>query len=116
MDDRHIESATLPLAEAHDDRNSVIAPYGRWCPYCGANLSGVPVEREKPEEAVFALAGHRLKVILAVLFVVIWLAAEMYDWFDDPATVLLPGWYSALGALLLFYLLGFSPIGLLRRR
>jgi len=76
----------------------------------------VPVEREHTEDAVFALAGKRLKVVLAVLFVVIWLGAEMYDWFDDPATVLLPGWYSALGAIMLFYLLGFSPIGLLRRR
>ena len=74
------------------------------------------MEREHTEDAVFALAGKRLKVVLAVLFVVIWLAVSIYDWFDDPATVLLPGWYSALGAIMLFYLLGFSPIGLLRRR
>jgi hypothetical protein len=35
---------------------------------------------------------------------------------SDPAVVLVPGWYSALGAVRLFYLLGFNPLGMIRRR
>lgn len=99
------------------DAQGTAAPYGhRWCPYCGADLSGVPVREESQEEAMFALAGRRLKVALAVLFVVIWLAVSLYDWLVDPNTAFVPPWFSALGALMLFYLLGFNPSVLLRRR
>ena len=64
---------------------------GRWCPYCGADLSHVPVREEPPEEAVFAAVGRRLKVAIAVGFVVIWLGVSLYDFVNDPGTVLLPG-------------------------
>ena len=104
-------SPPAPLLPPPPDREQ-----GRWCPYCGANLSHVPVREEPPEEAVFAAAGRRLKVAIAVGFVVIWLGASLYDFVNDPGTNLLPGWYSALGAVMLFYLLGVSPVGLLRRR
>jgi hypothetical protein len=93
-----------------------ITSSGRWCPYCGANLTHIPVKEEPPEEAVFAAAGRRLKVAIAVLFVVIWVGASLYDFLSEPGAIVLPGWFSALGALMLFYLLGFSPMGLLRRR
>lgn len=106
----------LPAVTSHGAQGTA-APYGhRWCPYCGADLSGVPVREDDPQEAAFAMAGRRLKVALAVLFVVIWLAVSLYDWLVDPATNFVPGWYSALGALMLFYLLGFNPSVLLRRR
>lgn len=109
-------SVTPAETLAHESQGTT-APYGhRWCPYCGADLSGVPVREDSPEEAMFAMAGRRLKVALAVLFVVIWLAVSLYDWLVDPAVNFVPGWYSALGALMLFYLLGFNPTMLLRRR
>jgi len=91
------------------------APAGRWCPYCGADLSGVAA-RQDEDEAVFAVAGRRLKITVAVLFVLFWLILSAYDWLNDPAVPILPGWFSALGAIMLFYLLGVSPWGLLRRR
>jgi hypothetical protein len=66
---------------------------------------------------MFAAVGRRLRIAIAVGFVLVWLAVSIYDWFDDPATVLLPAWYSALGAIMLFYLLGVGPMmGLFRRR
>jgi len=65
---------------------------------------------------MFAVAGRRLKIAIALAFVVIWLGLSTFDWMEDPVTVLLPGWFSALGAVMLFYLLGVSPWGLLRRR
>ena len=90
---------------------------GRWCPYCGADLSGVPVERDgHREEALFAAAGRRLKVALSVGFVLVWLGLSVWDWLSEPTALVIPAWFSALGAFMLFYLLGFSPIGLLRRR
>ena len=92
------------------------AGVGRWCPYCGADLTNVPVRDEQKDEAMFALAGRRLKVALAVSFVIVWLGASLYDWVNDPAANLLPGWFSALGAVMLVYLLGINPTGLLRRR
>jgi hypothetical protein len=77
----------------------------------------VPVDRRDPaDEAVFAIAGRRLKTAIAVAFVVVWLAVSLYDWLDDPATPLIPGWFSALGAFMLFYLLGVDLLGFLRRR
>lgn len=105
----------LPLADPPEERHTA-APAGRWCPYCGADLSHIPDRSDHTDEAMFSAAGRRLKVTLAVLFVVIWLAISIYDWFDDPAVVLVPGWYSALGAVMLFYLLGFNPLGMIRRR
>ena len=65
---------------------------------------------------MFAAAGRRLKVALAVGFVLVWLGLSVYDWLSEPAALVVPAWFSALGALMLFYLLGFSPMGLLRRR
>ena len=92
-------------------------PLGRWCPYCGANLTGIPVrEGQHEEEALFAATGRRLKVALSVGFVLVWLVLSVLDWLSEPAALSIPGWFSALGALMLFYLLGFSPLGLLRRR
>lgn len=88
---------------------------GRWCPYCGADLSSVP-ERQDQDDALFAVAGRRLKVALAVGFVLVWLAASMYDFLSEPGAIVLPGWYSALGGVMLFYLLGFNPLGMLRRK
>ena len=110
----------VPLEDAGplslSDRTEPGVPPGRWCPFCGADLSHVPVRDERQEEAVFAIAGRRLKTAIAVGFVVIWLVASLYDFLNDPGTNLLPGWYSALGALMLVYLLGVTPMGLLRRR
>jgi hypothetical protein len=66
---------------------------------------------------MFAAVGRRLRIAIAVGFVLVWLGVSIYDWFDDPAVVLLPAWYSALGAIMLFYLLGVGPMmGLFRRR
>jgi hypothetical protein len=91
-------------------------PTGRWCPFCGADLSGVPIDQSHEDDAMFAAAGRRLKVALAVAFVVIWLIVQIWDWIDDPAVALVPGWYSALGAVLLFWLLGFDAAGYFRRK
>lgn len=91
-------------------------PSGRWCPYCGADLSGVPERQGHQDEALFATTGRRLKVALAVGFVLVWLGVSLYDWLSEPAALVVPGWYSALGGVLLFYLLGLDPVGLLRRR
>ena len=86
------------------------------CPYCGADLSDVPERQDHPEEALFAATGRRLKVALAVGFVLVWLVVSLYDWLSEPSTLEVPGWFSALGGLMLFYLLGVDPIGLWRRR
>jgi len=105
----------LPLAESTEGQHTATT-YGRWCPYCGADLSNVPDRYSHADEALFSTAGRRLKITLAVLFVVIWLAISIWDWIDNPSTAFVPGWYSALGAVMLFYLLGFNPLGLIRRR
>jgi hypothetical protein len=105
---RHDFSAPSPPLEAG-------AGGGRWCPFCGANLTHVPV-RDERDEAVFAVAGRRLKVAIAVGFVVVWVALSVYDFVSEPGAIVLPGWFSALGALMLIYLLGVNPWGLMRRR
>lgn len=111
-----VSTISVSVHPEHDAQGTT-APYGhRWCPYCGADLSGVPVREQTHEEALFEVAGRRLKVALSVLFVVIWLVVSLYDWLVDPSSNFVPGWFSALGALLLFYLLGFNPERLLRRR
>jgi hypothetical protein len=93
----------------HDDQHPA-APYGRWCPYCGADLSHVPIREEPPEEAVFAAVGRRLKTALAVGFVLVWMIVSLYDWLSEPAALVVPAWFSALGAfLLLVVLLGIQP-------
>ena len=105
-----------PVHQEHEAQGTA-APYGhRWCPYCGADLSGVPVREESPEEAMFALAGRRLKVALAVVFVVLWLGVSLFDWVNDPGTPLVPGWFSALGVIVFGFLLGIEPVRWLRRR
>ena len=109
------DNPALP-APVPDHTGQPSVPNGRWCPYCGADLSGVPVDPGHPDDAVFAVAGRRLKVALAVGFVVIWLVVQIWDWIDDPALVLVPGWYSALGAVLLGFLLGIEPLGWFGRR
>lgn len=106
---------SLPAPVDHAGQPS--APPGRWCPYCGADLSNVPEREGRAEdEALFAATGRRLKVALAVGFVLVWLAVSLYDWLSEPSTLEVPGWFSALGGLMLFYLLGVDPIGLWRRR
>jgi hypothetical protein len=77
----------------------------------------VPIDEHQAEDAAFAAAGRRLKTAIAVGFVLIWLLVSLYDMVDDPAVALVPGWFSALGAfLLLVFLLGLDPVGLVRRR
>lgn len=116
VDESPLPALPVSLEEAPPHRaQHTTAPAGRWCPYCGADLSGIP-ERENEDEVMFAVAGRRLKIIIAVLFVLFWLGLSAYDWLNDPAVPILPGWFSALGAVMLFYLLGVSPWGLLRRR
>ena len=109
-----------PPAPLHEPPDGLVphgSPYGRWCPYCGANLTGIPVRQDhQEEEALFAQTGRRLKVALAVGFVLVWVTVSLADWLSAPDALVIPGWFSALGALMLFYLLGFSPMGLLRRR
>ena len=114
MEDTH----PLPLAPpGHTGQPPASGVGGRWCPYCGADLSGVPLEeRPHEEDAAFGTAGRRLKIAIAAAFVLVWLGLSIVDWFEDPATVLLPGWFSALGALMLFYLLGLDPVRFFRRR
>ena len=106
----------VPLEHDVHDAQPPTMPVGRWCPFCGADLSGVPVQEEHADDAAFAIAGRRLKVALAVGLLCIWLVSSLYDWLEDPATVLLPGWWSALGVVLLAWLLGVTPWGILRRR
>ena len=65
---------------------------------------------------MFAVAGRRLKVALAVGFVLVWLVLSTYDWLNEPTVLTLPGWFSALGVVMLAWLLGVTPWGLLRRR
>jgi hypothetical protein len=103
-----------PALPDHTGQGST--PNGRWCPYCGADLSSVPTRDAPQDEALFAATGRRLKIALAVGFVLVWMAVSLYDWLSEPAALVIPGWYSALGAIMLFYLLGFSPMGLFRRR
>jgi hypothetical protein len=108
--------APLPLEPDEHEGQSPVAPYGRWCPYCGADLSGVAVREEPREEAAFAAAGRRLKLGLAVGFVLLWLGVQIWDWIDDPAIVLVPGWFSALGVIVFGFLLGIEPLGWFRKR
>jgi hypothetical protein len=111
--DRRLDPPALPGPPDHAGQPS--APTGRWCPYCGADLSGVPEREGHQDDALFAATGRRLKVALAVGFVLVWLVVSLYDWLSEPAALEVPGWFSALGGLMLFYLLGFDPIGLWRR-
>ena len=109
----------VPIQEEPDGLAPHGAPYGRWCPFCGADLSHVPVREEPPEEAVFAAVGRRLKTALAVGFVLVWMIVSLYDWLSEPAALVVPAWFSALGAfLLLVVLLGIQPWAVLggRRR
>ena len=76
-DDMGDDPALPPPADAGTAPHG--APYGRWCPFCGADLSHVPVREEPPEEAVFAAVGRRLKTALAVGFVLVWMAVSLYD-------------------------------------
>lgn len=109
--DRRLDAPALP-----DHTGQPSTPNGRWCPYCGADLSGVPERQDHHDEALFAATGRRLKIALAVGFVLVWLIVSLYDWLSEPSALEVPGWYSALGGLMLFYLLGLDPIGLWRRR
>ena len=66
---------------------------------------------------MFAAVGRRLKTALAVGFVLVWMIVSLYDWLSEPAALVVPAWFSALGAfLLLVVLLGIQPWGVLRRR
>lgn len=105
---------SLPAPVDHAGQPS--APPGRWCPYCGADLSNVPEREGERDEAVFANTGRRLKIAIAVGFVLVWLCVSLFDWLSEPSVLVIPGWFSALGGLMLFYLLGFDPIGFWRRR
>lgn len=116
MTDRRLEAPALPGPLDHAGQSSAPAPGGRWCPYCGADLSNVPEREGHQDEVLFASAGRRLKVALAVGFVLVWLAVSLYDWLSEPSALDVPGWFSALGGLMLFYLLGLDPVGLWRRR
>jgi hypothetical protein len=113
--DRRLEAPALPGTGDHTGQPPAPAPGGRWCPYCGADLSDVPERQDHQEEALFAATGRRLKIALAVGFVLVWMMVELYDWVSEPSALVVPGWYSALGGLMLFYLLGLDPIGLWRR-
>jgi hypothetical protein len=106
----------LPGPLDHTGQPPARSTDGRWCPYCGADLSGVPEREEHQDQALFAATGRRLKVGLAVGFVLVWLFVSLYDWLSEPSALDVPGWYSALGGLMLFYLLGLDPVGLWRRR
>ena len=114
--DRRLDAPALPGPPEHQGQSPAPSTDGRWCPYCGADLSGVPVREELQDQALFAAAGRRLKVALAVGFVIVWLAVSLYDWLSEPSALVIPGWYSALGGVMLFYLLGMDPVGLWRRR
>jgi hypothetical protein len=117
--DRRLDATSgapaLPGPPDHAGQRSTPSPDGRWCPYCGADLSDVPERQDHQEEALFAATGRRLKIALAVGFVLVWLAVSLYDWLSEPSALEVPGWYSALGALMLFSLLGLDPVGLWRR-
>ena len=106
----------LPGPPDHTGQPPARSTDGRWCPYCGADLSGVPEREGHQDQALFAATGRRLKVGLAVGFVLVWLIVSLFDWLSEPSALEVPGWYSALGGLLLFYLLGLDPVGLWRRR
>ena len=58
-----------------------------------------------------------VKTALAVGFVLVWMIVSLYDWLSEPGALVVPAWFSALGAfLLLVVLLGIQPWGVLRRR
>lgn len=46
-----------------------------------------------------------LRAVIAAVFVAIWLACCIWDWFVRNSPVL-PGWFQALGVVVLAYLLG----------
>jgi hypothetical protein len=50
-----------------------------------------------------------LRAVIATLFVVVWLACLIWDWFVRGSGVL-PGWFQALGVIVLGYLLGIDLI------
>ena len=50
-----------------------------------------------------------LRAVIATLFVAVWLACLIWDWFVRGSGVL-PGWFQALGVVVLGYLLGIDLI------
>jgi protein-S-isoprenylcysteine O-methyltransferase Ste14 len=57
-----------------------------------------------------------LRVVVAGVFFLVWLGACLADWFGHPEASILPGWFVALGVLVLGYLLGLDLINLATRR
>ena len=50
-----------------------------------------------------------LRAVIATLFVVVWMACLIWDWFIRSSGIL-PGWFQALGVIVLGYLLGIDLI------
>ena len=50
-----------------------------------------------------------LRAVIATLFVVAWLGMLIWDWFIRQSGIL-PGWFQALGVIVLGYLLGIDLI------
>jgi hypothetical protein len=57
-----------------------------------------------------------VRVVVGGGFLVVWLLACLADWFLHPEEPILPGWFNALGILVLGYLLGLDLIALVLRR
>jgi len=51
----------------------------------------VPEREEHQDQALFAATGRRLKVGLAVGFVLVWLVVSLVDWVSEPAALEVPG-------------------------
>src|SRR5215471_1546009 len=68
-----------------------------------------PPREAAPEELRAASVGLDkwpwLRALIASVFVSIWLVCLVWDWFVRSSAVL-PGWFQALGVIVLGYLLG----------
>jgi hypothetical protein len=54
-------------------------------------------------------ASRGMRVIVAGIFVAIWLTVIVYDFFANAGATIVPFWFQAAGLIVLGYLLGIAP-------
>ena len=77
-----------------------------------------PRERGLHDVVVTGMNGAwpKMRMGIATTFEVVWLATIVADWFWRQDTDVLPGWWMALGVVVLGYLLGIDLIAWFWRR